>query len=257
MLRPGGILSRTAVRLALEAAVIVAAAVAIALNDPTIGRVIVVMLPTYLLVAGAEWFISRRLRSAEAAKAAASSPAPPGTQPPTEPAVQQPEHVRVVTPSPSPAAAEAAETSVAEPDQPVETEPEQPVEPEPVPVAETDGVPDVAPAAPVEPIFPPLVAVPTPVAVAEPPEPDPAVEIGAETPVDPTVVQLPMRGPRAWNLWDLERLSRADAGRDSFRDEERAYLLVYLREFASADGELPIDFDGLVRESFGDLVTTG
>ena len=29
---------------------------------------------------------------------------------------------------------------------------------------------------------------------------------------------------------------------------------MYLREFAGADGVLPVDFDGLVRESFGDLV---
>jgi hypothetical protein len=29
---------------------------------------------------------------------------------------------------------------------------------------------------------------------------------------------------------------------------------MYLREFADADGMLPVDFDGLVRDSFGDLV---
>jgi hypothetical protein len=65
------------------------------------------------------------------------------------------------------------------------------------------------------------------------------------------------RGPRAWNIWDLERLTREHAGTDVFRDEERSYLLVYLREFANADGVLPLDFDGLVRESFGDLVGAG
>ena len=43
-------------------------------------------------------------------------------------------------------------------------------------------------------------------------------------------------------------------GEDPLRDEERAYLLVYLREFAAADGALPVDFDSLVRESFGELV---
>ena len=31
-------------------------------------------------------------------------------------------------------------------------------------------------------------------------------------------------------------------------------MLVYLREFADADGQLPPQFDDLVRESFGDLV---
>ena len=29
-------------------------------------------------------------------------------------------------------------------------------------------------------------------------------------------------------------------------------MLLYLRDFASADGKLPIDFDPLVREAFGD-----
>jgi hypothetical protein len=29
---------------------------------------------------------------------------------------------------------------------------------------------------------------------------------------------------------------------------------MYLRDFADADGELPIDFDALVRDSFGELV---
>ena len=44
------------------------------------------------------------------------------------------------------------------------------------------------------------------------------------------------------------------AGRDEVRDEERSFLLMYLRDFAGPDGMLPIDFDGLVRDSFGDLV---
>ncbi len=60
--------------------------------------------------------------------------------------------------------------------------------------------------------------------------------------------------PRRWNLWELERLTRAVAGDDVVRDEERSYLLVYLRDFASPDGLLPEDFDLLVRESFGDLI---
>ena len=40
-------------------------------------------------------------------------------------------------------------------------------------------------------------------------------------------------------------------------NEELSYLLMYLREFASADGLLPADFDVLVRESFGDLLAAG
>jgi hypothetical protein len=32
--------------------------------------------------------------------------------------------------------------------------------------------------------------------------------------------------------------------------------LHYLREYAGPDGMLPLDFDGLVRESFGELLGT-
>jgi hypothetical protein len=71
------------------------------------------------------------------------------------------------------------------------------------------------------------------------------------------VAELPIRGPREWNLWDLERRAREQSGRDPYRDEERAALFVYLREYATPDGMLPIDFDELVRESFGDLLTAG
>jgi hypothetical protein len=60
--------------------------------------------------------------------------------------------------------------------------------------------------------------------------------------------------PREWNLWDLERLARNESGGDLARDEERTYLLMYLREFAGADGKLPADFDRLVRDAFGDLL---
>jgi hypothetical protein len=60
--------------------------------------------------------------------------------------------------------------------------------------------------------------------------------------------------PREWNLWELERLAREHATDDVARNEERSYLLIYLREFAGPDGNLPADFDGLVRDAFGDLV---
>ena len=60
--------------------------------------------------------------------------------------------------------------------------------------------------------------------------------------------------PREWNVWDLERLAREGAGSDAGRDEERAFLLMYLRDFAGPDGLLPTNFDGLVRDSFGDLI---
>ena len=57
-----------------------------------------------------------------------------------------------------------------------------------------------------------------------------------------------------WNVWELERLARSVGGGDAARDEEWAFLLVYLREFANPEGVLPADFDALVRESFPELV---
>jgi hypothetical protein len=93
---------------------------------------------------------------------------------------------------------------------------------------------------------PPLIAAPPP-----PPEP----EREPEPEPEPTVAYLsPSDAPREWNLWDLERLTRDHASDDVARNEERAYLLMYLREFAGPDGTLPADFDGLVRDAFGDLV---
>jgi hypothetical protein len=63
-------------------------------------------------------------------------------------------------------------------------------------------------------------------------------------------------GPREWNLWELERAARDHATDDVVRNEERSYLLIYLREFAGPDGILPTDFDGLVRDAFGDVLHT-
>jgi hypothetical protein len=62
--------------------------------------------------------------------------------------------------------------------------------------------------------------------------------------------------PREWNLWELERVARDHTSGDIARDEERSYLLMYLREFAGPDGVLPADFDGLVRDAFGDVLHT-
>ena len=52
-------------------------------------------------------------------------------------------------------------------------------------------------------------------------------------------------------------MARDGAGADVARDEERSFLLMYLREFAGPDGLLPADFDALVRDSFGDLLGAG
>ena len=55
-------------------------------------------------------------------------------------------------------------------------------------------------------------------------------------------------GRRAWNLWELDRLAREMDGDD--RAEERRLLLLHLRDFADASGQLPAEFDPLVREVF-------
>lgn len=53
---------------------------------------------------------------------------------------------------------------------------------------------------------------------------------------------------RAWNLWELDRLAREMDGDD--RADERRLLLLHLRDFADASGQLPAEFDPLVREVF-------
>ena len=69
---------------------------------------------------------------------------------------------------------------------------------------------------------------------------------------EPAVVPLVLRDstPRTWNLWELERLAETMNG-DDIAAEERAFLLLHLREFADASGDLPVEFDSLVRDAFG------
>jgi len=62
---------------------------------------------------------------------------------------------------------------------------------------------------------------------------------------------MPLNGaPREWNVWELERLARYGEA----RDEEVAFLLLELRQFADAHGRLPVSFDPVIRESFGELL---
>lgn len=88
---------------------------------------------------------------------------------------------------------------------------------------------------------PVLVAAPPP-----PPEPEPEPE------PEPAVVPLVLRDstPRTWNLWELERLAETMNG-DDIAAEERGLILLHLREFADASGDLPVEFDSLVRDAFG------
>jgi hypothetical protein len=117
--------------------------------------------------------------------------------------------------------------------------------PEPGPPA-----PEPAPPAP-EPEPPTPEPGPPPPQLRAAPEPEPVRED-----VHEPVAYLPWDGgePREWNVWELERLAREDEGRDPRRDEELAFLLLELRQFANADGQLPVGFDPVVRESFGELL---
>ena len=138
---------------------------------------------------------------------------------------------------------------------PVGPEPEVAQEqPEPTPVVSRPA-PRIEPV-PVPTPEPPLIAAAPPPPAPEPehePEPEPQPE--PEPKPEPAVAYLPVNEePREWNLWELERASRDHASDDVVRNEERAYLLMYLREFAGPDGTLPVDFDGLVRDAFGDLL---
>jgi len=149
-------------------------------------------------------------------------------------------------------------------------------EPEPEPEAKPEPEPEAEPGPPAEPeAEAPSIAVLPSKAEPEGPEsrwarrkrlravpPPPAEEPAAVTaiPAPPAaeaqVVALPQRShqPRQWNIWDLERLARAEAADHPERRDEWAFLFVHLRQFANADGALPSEFDSLVRESFGGLL---
>ena len=188
---------------------------------------------------------------APAATAVAEQPPPMPVEPAPEPIV---EAEPVQEPEPEPVvdapAVPVIVPPVAEPEPP-KPEPERVLEP----VASPPPPPPPPPPAP--PPRPPLRPVPAP-----PPEPAPPPPLQpAAAPVRPAasseVVDLRMRvtaQPRHWNLWDLERRARDELPRDPIRYEEWSYLFVHLRQFATPDGSLPTEFDGLVRESFAELL---
>jgi len=116
-------------------------------------------------------------------------------------------------------------------------DPEPVSEREPEPTTQTVVTPEPEP----EPAPEPAIAL-----VPSPPEPQPAPEPEPE-PL-PAVVPLALRDPtpRSWNLWELERLANGEAV-----SEERRLLLLHLRQFADPSGDLPVEFDPLVRDAFG------
>lgn len=231
-------------RTVVEAAFLVAVPIAaLALGAGWLG-IVLASVVAYLLVLVVEGSLTRRERPARPRLDAEPAPlaldADPGSAveavgpvTPVEPRrdaeapKSAPAQTADAAPAPEPEP-EAAAESAAEP----EARPERP---------ESDAAEPAADEAEPEPSAPP--------AEAEPAEP--AAE--AEPPADVVALEV-APAPRRWNVWDLERLARERSGVDPARDEERTFLLLYLREFADASGLLPVDFDGLVRESFGDLV---
>jgi hypothetical protein len=136
----------------------------------------------------------------------------------------------------------------------VEPEPAPELEPEPEPELESEPEPEP------EPERVPLAAVPSPPPEPEPePEPEPQPEPEPEPQPEPeVVVPFVQRDvtPREWNVWELEKIASEVGGADAARDEERALLLMNLRQFANTSGDLPVDFDPLVRDAFGTALTT-
>jgi hypothetical protein len=204
-------------RTAVEAVLLVAVPVGTLLAGQGPWVIVAAAAVAYLIVFATEAFLGRR--PTEVAEAAGV----------TAPVVAAPE----LEPEPEPEAELEPEPVAAEP----EPEPQLEPEPEPEPVRALHPVPDPEPDPEPEPELPPAAE-----EREEPEKPAAVVPIGVGA------------APRRWNLWDLERLTRAHAGADDLRDEERSFLLMYLRDFAGPDGVLPIDFDGLVRDSFGELV---
>jgi hypothetical protein len=218
-------------RFVVEVTFIVAVAVVAVVAHFQWPAIILVMALAWILASAVEWAISHRGTRARPEPAFAGADERP-------PEIEIPQHVRViVADSPPPPKAEP-------PPAPAPVVVVKVEEPVPVPV------PVVVPV----PVAPVLVSVPEPPPPPTPPPPPPPAP--PPPPPLPTVVPLVSRDPRPreWNIWELERLTRSVGGRDPLVDEERSYLLMYLREFANADGALPADFDGLVRDSFGDLI---
>ncbi|HXV96514.1 MAG TPA: hypothetical protein VD695_08190 [Gaiellaceae bacterium] len=243
--------------------------------------VIIVMGVALLVAWTVEWLSWRQdllRRSAEAVEVEeeavfvpVAQAAPPVTTPSAAPPAFEPVHDMPERPPEPQPAAPLAPSAHALPGVPVDAAPPaEPVPepaPDPAPVAARAAEPAPVAAEPVpEPPAPgpaPAPEPPRPVLRPVPsPAPVPAPAAPAAQPVRPAaasagVVDLRTRvtvQPRRWNLWDLERRARDEAQRDPLRYEEWSYLFVHLRQFATPDGSLPVEFDDLVRESFGELL---
>jgi hypothetical protein len=253
-------------------------AVAVWLADLRLAIALPLVGLAWLIAATIEWLAWRSARGpaavVETTQVAPQAPAPPVA---AEAVAPEPEPVPDLVPPPAPEP-EAVEEPEPQPEAvaPPESQPERVAEaaaepvpkPEPEPEPEPEGVPEpVAEAVEAGPVVAETVVI----AEAErsprwsrrrrlravpPPPPEPAAAPAPPRVAESQVVSLPQRTyhPRQWNLWDLERLARAEAPKHPERRDEWAFLFVHLRQFANADGELPTEFDSLVRESFGSLL---
>jgi hypothetical protein len=204
-------------RFLIEAGFIIAVAVIAGIERLSTWWIIAVVASAWIIVAIVEIVVWARQTVGRPSLAPALEFAEPLSQTPT-----------FVAPAPVRVSAQPPVETRREPERQPESEPEAKPSPQP----------------------PRIVAVPTP-----PPEPQPARD--PEPEAARVVAFIPANdGPREWNLWELERAARDHATDDVARNEERSYLLMYLREFAGPDGVLPMDFDGLVRDAFGDVLHT-
>lgn len=229
---------RSLLRLLALAVFILTVALALWLLEADWPVVVVVMAIAWVFAATFEWAAWRQERPRPLA-------APPESAAASEP---------LMTSTPTPEAAPlTAPLLVPPPERSPEVAENPPDEAE-------ERVPPAAPQPPPE--RPPLRPVPSPsppppVPPSRPTIPPPAAARPTGTQAPPGVVDLRTRAtvqPRHWNLWDLERLAREELHGDPLRFEALSYLFVHLRQFATPDGSLPTEFDGLVRESFGDLL---
>jgi hypothetical protein len=254
-------LSRTGVRFGLETVLIVATAIVTGVLH--LGATVIIGSVVVAWVATSVFEYSRAHPRAVGRAVGGRRAAEDGDELVPEPSIAF-EHVRVLP----------AARRVVDPE--LQAEQVVVLEPEAVFVPEVEPEPDPGPEPALEPEPEPVVAeAPTEVvrAVLGEPEPEPDRErvvaaAPASTATVPVAVEAPAvawpqrsaeaapeplpvtTAPWSWNVWNLERVVRE---RDA-SNEELQFLLLYLRDYASPSGMLPPDFDGLVRESFGDLL---
>lgn len=242
---------RSLFRLAALTGFLLLVAVGLWLLDASWPVIIPVMAAAWVLAAVVEWAAWRQQRYGRVV----ARPEPTvRSEPAVVPAGPEPAPVEAPEPLRAPSAEEEAALSPPKAE-PVREPTSQPLREEAraEPERKARKRPRAAPRA--KPVLRPVPQPPPP------PTPRPTEPPAATVPVSqPGVVDLRRRATaqaRQWNLWDLERLAREELQQDPDRFQELSYLFVHLRQFASADGSLPTEFDPLVRESLGDLLEHG